>query len=157
MHSPTDLSPLSQHLNTGLPVEVLYQPDVVGGSLALGRGVGTDADFWDELGKEAADATPHLGAGANTRQRLNDFAFIAKAASKQALQGNKRRTYLAIQNKGAVSVFVSFGKPATLNSFEIPPGPGFFEPILGTTSSVYIISAAGDVMMTIIEGYRETA
>lgn len=155
MRDPSDLSPLPQHLNTGLPTEILYQPDVVGGSLALGRGKGEDGDFWDELSKEAGDATPIASAGANTRQRLNDFPFIAKAASRQALQGNAQRTYLALQNKGAASVFVSFGKPATLKSFEIPPGPGFFEPILGTTTSVHIIAAAGEQPVTVVEGYRE--
>ncbi len=153
MRDPTDMLPLPQHLNTGLPTEILYQPDVVGGSLALGRG---DGDFWDELSKEAGDATPISASGANTRQRLNDFLFIAKVANQQALQGNNHRTYFAIQNRGAASVFISFGKPATLKSFEIPPGPGFYEPILGTTTSVHVIAAAGEQPVTIIEGYPET-
>lgn len=148
---PTSMAPLSQWRNTGLPKDILYQPSVLGGS--LGIPLGSRDDFWGDLEAEAKDVTPVQG-GSNTRQAINDFQAEAKTTSGQVLQYNAKRTYFAIQNRGAASVFVAFGKPASLESFELPPGPGFLEPILGTVTSVHVISAAGVVPLTILEGFR---
>lgn len=156
MIDPTSLQPLPQYLNSGLPAEIFYQPDIVGGSHGFGPGEGTSDDFWDQLAAEAGDVQPINGRRGSLRQRLNDFPIVATTVSQQALQYNKNRTYFAIQNKGAVSIFIAFGRPATTDSFEIPAGPGFYEPILGTVSSVHVIAAAGTAMVQIVEGFRVT-
>ena len=145
------MQPLSQWENTALPKDILYQPGVIGGSHAIPRQ--RRDDFWDELADEAQDLTAVMGS-ANLRQVLNDFSVKAQPISDQVLQYNAKRTYFAIQNRGAASIFLAFGKPASLESFEIVPGPGFYEPILGTVSSVHVISAVADVPLTVIEGFR---
>ena len=159
MRDPTSLQPFDQWQNTGLPGELFYQPEVVGRSHGFGRkGVAGDTgNFWDELIDDAGDVAPIEKSGPNTRQRLNDFSFPASTTSQQALPGNKNRVYFSIQNRGPSSVFVSFGKPANVGtSFEVPPGPGFAEPILGTTSSVHVVAATGNPTVVIVEGFRDT-
>jgi len=139
----------------GLPPGVLYQPLEVGGSLGFG-GKGELEPFWDKLEAEA-EAMPDLGlpgAAANLRQNLNDFVFEATTVSRQVLPYSPTRIYLMLQNRGSADVFVSFGHTATLNGFEIPSGPGFYEPILGTVSSVHMIAASGTQPVTVVEGFR---
>lgn len=153
MRDPTSMAPLPQAQNTGLPEDVLFQPNVIGGSHALPAG--KRDDFWEQLGDEAQSEST-VNNGSNLRQRLNDFPVQAGLVSKQVLQYNAKRTYFAIQNRGASSVFIAFGRPASLESFELPPGPGLYEPILGTVSSVHVIAAVDDVPLIVIEGFRQT-
>lgn len=149
--------PLPEHLQTGLPPGILSQPDYVGGSLGFGPSEELE-DVWDKLEAEAAaDVLAPGVAGTNLRQVLNDFIFQATVVSQLVVPYNTARIYLMMQNVGAANVFVSFGRSASITagqSFRIAGAGGFYEPILGTTSSVHMITAAGTQPVNIVEGFR---
>jgi len=150
---------LPQDQQTGLPAGIYFQPIHVGGSLGFG-GKPELEPMWDKLEAEAAaaaDAGGAPGQGQNLRQRLNDFIFQALTTSELVVPYNADRIYLMMQNVGAGDVFVSFGRGASITpgaSFRIAAGGGFYEPILGTTSSVHMITAAGMQSVSIVEGFR---
>ena len=142
---------IPSEFQAGLPPEILFQPAHVGGSLGFG-GAERFETFWDQLEAEIAaeDVTP----GAVTiRQDLNTFLFVATNVSQLVLPYNKDRVYLMLQNQGTQNAFVAFGHVATSRDFRVPTGPGFYEPILGTVSSVHMITAAGTAPITVVEGF----
>lgn len=149
--------PLPQDRQAGLPPGILEQSDYVGGALGLDMPPELE-DVWDKLNEEAAETgRPAVagGPGPNLRQRLNNFAVNATVTSELVIPYNPNRIYLMVQNKGAADVFLGFGRAAdALSGFEIPAGPGFYEPILGTVSSVHIIAAAGVQLCVFVEGFR---
>ena len=143
---------------TGLPPGIYYQPKHVGGSLGFGAKAFLQP-MWDQLEAEAAaaaEAAPVAPGGAATlRNFLNNFLFQATTVSQLVVPYNRARVYLMMQNLGASSVFVAFGREATLaDSFQMVGGGGFYEPILGTTSSVHMIAAAGTQNVIIVEGFE---
>lgn len=142
---------IPQQFQAALPGDILYQPEKVGGSLGFSGKKPPGADFWDEL---EAEAEAGVGLGLNIRQTLNTFLFNATPVSQLVLPFNKARVYLMLQNQGTSRVFVAFGHTATDRDFQIPTGPGFYEPILGTVSSIHMISAAGTQPITVVEGFR---
>lgn len=150
---PRDLNEIIPlEFQAGLPAGILYQPPQVGGSLGFSKVKPAGADFWDDLEAEAAAG---VGApGADIRQILNTFLFNATPVSQLVLPFNKARVYLMLQNQGTSRAFVAFGHVATSRDFQIPTGPGFYEPILGTVSSVHMIAAAGTQPITVVEGFR---
>jgi hypothetical protein len=148
---PRDLNEIIPlEFQAGLPPGILYQPPEIGGSLGFSGSKPAGADFWDDLEAEAG-----VGVGAlNIRQTLNTFLFNATPVSQLVLPFNKARVYLMLQNQGTSRAFVAFGHVATDRDFQIPTGPGFYEPILGTVSSVHMISAVGTQPITVVEGFR---
>ncbi len=144
---------IPQDRQTGLPPEIYYQPLHVGGSLGFG-GKPSLASMWDKLDTEAA-AKALPGPAQSYLQVFNNFLFQATPVSQLVIPYNGTRTYLMLQNKGAASVFVSFGFAANIISgFELAAGGGFYEPVLGTVSSVHMISAAGSNNVVVVEGFR---
>ena len=149
---------LPQDRQTGLPAGIYFQPIHVGGSLGFG-GKPELEPMWDKLEAEAAAAAapgaPGYGGQASYLQNFNNFLFQAEVVSALIIPYNATRTYLMLQNKGASSVFLGFGREADVDSgFEIAGGGGFYEPILGTVSSVHGISAAGIQNVVVVEGFR---
>lgn len=150
---------IPQEFQAALPPGILWQPDHVGGSLGFG-GKPEYETIWDKLEADAEamippDALGVPGAGTDLRQDLTNFLFQATAASQLVVPFNRSRIYLMLENIGAANVFVAFGKPATTqDSFRIAGGGGFYEPILGTVSSVHMISAAGTQSVIVVEGFR---
>lgn len=140
-----------QEFQAGLPGGILYQPEKIGGSLGFSMPKPA-GDMWDDLERDVE--AEGVGAGADPRQVLNTFLFIATPISRLVLPYNKNRVYLMLQNQGTSTTFVAFGHTATSRDFQIPTGPGFYEPILGTVSSVHMISAAGSQPITVVEGFR---
>lgn len=153
-------APLPQDRQTGLPAGILFQPAHIGGSLGFG-GKPKIESVWDGLEAEASALAPGAGVpgapgvGPDLRQNLNDFVVQARVKSKLVIPYNPNRIYLMVQNRGSANVFISFGHAASdKSSFQISPGPGFIEPILGTVSSVHLVSAGGVQPVIIIEGFR---
>ena len=153
---------LPQDRQTGLPAGIYFQPIHVGGSLGF-AGKAQLEPMWDKLDAEAqaaaaaaADAGEVPGRGRRSYlQTFNNFLFQAETVSALIIPYNANRTYLMLQNKGASSVFLGFGREADAGSgFEIAGGGGFYEPILGTVSSVHGVSAAGIQDVTVVEGFR---
>lgn len=140
-----------QEFQAALPGGILYQPEKIGGSLGFSMPKPA-GDMWDELEREVA--AEGVGVGTDVRQVLNTFLFMANTTSRLVLPYNKNRVYLMLQNQGTSRAFVAFGHVATSRDFQIPTGPGFYEPILGTVSSVHMIAAAGSQPITVVEGFR---
>ena len=156
MHPNKQRAVLPQDRQTGLPPGIYYQPIHVGGSLGFGGKPGLEP-MWDKLeGEAAADAErAPLGPAQSYLQHFNNFLFQAVVTSELIIPYNPNRTYLMLQNKGVSSVFLGFGREAdVVSGFEIAGGGGFYEPILGTVSSVHGISAAGTQNVTVVEGFR---
>lgn len=142
---------LPQSLQAALPSSILYQPEHIGGSLGFGPPARL-GDMWDQLEAEA-EAAP--GAVADLRQVLNNFLFKATPLSELVIPYNAARIYLFMQNLGTADVFVGFGRVATLlDGMRMAAAGGFFEPILGTVSSVHMIAATGTQNVVIIEGLK---
>jgi hypothetical protein len=153
MHPVQLRAVIPQDQQTGLPPEIYYQPTHVGGSLGFG-GKPTLESMWDKLDAEAA-AKALPGPGQSYLQTFNNFLFQATPVSQLVVPYNRLRTYLMLQNNGAAAVRVGFGREADLNSgFAMAAGGGFYEPILGTVSSIHAISAAGTNNVVVIEGFR---
>ena len=146
---------LPQDQQTGLPPEIYYQPIHVGGSLGF-AGKPVLEPMWDKLEAEAAAAADQVpGQFRSYLQTFNNFLFQATVVSALIVPYNANRTYIMLQNKGASSVFLGFGREADAGSgFEIAGGGGFYEPILGTVSSVHAVAAAGIQDVAIVEGFR---
>lgn len=150
---------LPQDRQTGLPPGIYYQPIHVGGSLGF-AGKPVLEPMWDKLEAEAAATAAAAAPGPAGRfqsylQTFNNFLFQAATISELIIPYNPNRTYLMLQNKGVSSVFLGFGRRADVASgFEIAGGGGFYEPILGTVSSVHGIAAAGIQNVTVVEGFR---
>lgn len=150
---------LPQDRQTGLPASIYFQPIHVGGSLGF-AGKAQLEPMWDKLDAEAAAAAELAPGGPPGRyqaylQTFNNFLFQAETVSALIIPYNANRTYLMLQNKGAASVFLGFGREADAGSgFEIAGGGGFYEPILGTVSSVHGVSAAGVQDVTVVEGFK---
>lgn len=156
MHPNKQRAVLPQDRQTGLPAGIYYQPVHVGGSLGFGGKPGLEP-MWDKLEAEAEAAAERapLGPSGSYLQTFNNFLFQAVVTSELIIPYNVIRTYLMLQNKGVSSVFLGFGREADVASgFEIAGGGGFYEPILGTVSSVHGIAAAGTQNVTVIEGFR---
>lgn len=140
-----------------LPPGILFQSDYVGGSLGFGAPPKFDT-VWDKLEAEADAMVPAgaaRGRDTNLRQNLTNFLFQAVVTSDLIVPYNPGRIYIMIQNLGAANVFLAFGKPATVSdSFRLAAGGGFYEPILGTVSSVHGIAAAGAQNVIVVEGFR---
>lgn len=156
MHPNKQRAVLPQDRQTGLPPDIYYQPIHVGGSLGFGGKPDLES-MWDKLEGEAetaAEPAP-FGPGQSYLQHFNNFLFQAAVTSELIIPYNPNRTYLMLQNKGGASVFLGFGREADIVSgFEIAGGGGFYEPILGTVSSVHGIAAAGTQNVTVVEGFR---
>lgn len=154
MHPNQQRAVIAQDKQTGLPPGIYYQPLHVGGSLGFGAAPKLEA-LWDRLEAEAAAALAPGGAGASYLQTFNNFLFNATPVSQLVVPYNPQRTYLMMQNNGAAAVRVGFGRQADLTSgFVIAAGGGFYEPILGTVSSIHLISVAGTNAVVVIEGFR---
>ncbi len=156
MHPNKQRAVIAQDHQTGLPPDIYYQPIHVGGSLGFGGKPELDIQ-WDKLEADAAAEAERapLGPRESYLQNFNNFLFQAVVTSTLIVPYNINRTYLMLQNKGALSVFLSFGREADAASgFEIAGGGGFYEPILGTVSSVHGIAAAGTQDVTVVEGFR---
>lgn len=160
MHPAKQRGPVPLEHQTGLPPGIYYQPKHVGGSLGFGAKAFLQP-MWDQLEAEAAAeaaaaAEPVApGARANLRNFLNNFLFQAETASRLVVPYNRNRVYLMMQNLGVSDVFIGFGREATVNdSFRIVGDGGFYEPILGTTSSIHMIAAAGTQNVIIVEGFE---
>jgi len=152
---PRDLNEIiPMEYQAALPAGILYQPEHVGGAMGFAAGKPAE-DFWEDLEAEAeaaADAGP--GGAVSLRQSLHSFLIMVPTTSQLLLPYNANRIYLMLQNKGTASIFAAFGHTASSADFEIATGPGFYEPILGTVSSVHAVSAAGSQPLTVIEGFR---
>ena len=154
MHPNQQRAVIAQDHQTGLPAGIYYQPIHVGGSLGFGAAPKLEP-MWDRLEAEAAAALAPGGAGASYLQNFNNFLFNATLLSQLVVPYNPNRTYLMMQNNGAGAVRVGFGRQADLNSgFVIAAAGGFYEPILGTVSSIHLISAVGTNQVVVIEGFR---
>ena len=156
MHPNKQRAVIAQEHQTGLPPGIYYQPTHVGGSLGFGGKPDLES-IWDQLEADAAAAAERapLGPGQSYLQNFNNFLFQAVVTSALIVPYNINRTYIMLQNKGVSSVFVGFGREADAGSgFEIAGGGGFYEPILGTVSSVHGIAAAGTQNVTVVEGFR---
>lgn len=156
MHPNKQRAVIAQDHQTGLPADVYYQPIHVGGSLGFG-GKPDLEQMWAKLEAEADDAADRAPGGPRQSylQTFNNFLFQAIVTSELIIPYNPTRTYLMLQNKGVSSVFLGFGREADVASgFEIVGGGGFYEPILGTVSSVHGIAAAGIQNVTVVEGFR---
>ena len=154
----TGIVPL--HRQAGLPADILWVNPQVGGSLGF-RDPRDTGDIWDQLDVEAAEQAqdgPGVagapGGAANLRQNLHSFQVMVETTSGLVLPFSKDRIYLMLQNKGASKVFAAFGHTASEADFEVPTGPGFYEPILGTVSSVHMVASSGSQPVTVIEGFR---
>lgn len=157
-HPLAQRAPIPQDHQTGLPPGIYFQPVHVGGSLGF-AGKPRLEPMWDKLEAEAAAAAAGAPGGrfASYYQIFNNFLFQATTVSALIVPYNATRTYIMLQNKGASSVFLGFGREADAGSgFEIAGGGGFYEPILGTLSSVHGVSAAGIQDVTVVEGFRAT-
>lgn len=155
MHPLKQRAVIPQDRQTGLPAEIYYQPIHVGGSLGFG-GKPTLESMWDKLEADAAaaDLGP-AGPRQSYLQVFNNFLFQATPISQLVVPYNRTRTYLMLQNNGAAAVRVAFGRAADLTSgFVMAAGGGFYEPILGTVSSIHAIAAAGTNNVVVIEGFR---
>ena len=86
-------------------------------------------------------------------QILTNFRAIVGVADVVVLPFNPMRAYLFMVNTGALEIRVSFDRGAdAVSGIPIPSG-GFFEPILGTVSSVHAVSTAAAQSLVISEGF----
>jgi hypothetical protein len=99
-----------------------------------------------------------LIVGLSETARANQVLFgpphtvTVNGTSTQYLPANTLRTYLIIQNAGAVNVIVKFGGVQT-GSEGVVIGPGGnYEPIKAPANSVYMISASSTASVTLVEG-----
>lgn len=160
MHPAKQRGAVPLEHQTGLPPGIYYQPKHVGGSLGFGAKAFLQP-MWDQLEAEAAAAAvaaaqPGVsGRDFTLRNFLNNFLFQATTVSQLVVPYNRARVYIMMQNLGVSNVFIGFGREATVNdSFQIVGGGGFYEPILGTTSSIHMIAAAGTQNVIIVEGFE---
>lgn len=89
-------------------------------------------------------------------QTFTNFATVVPAVSTQIVPYNPQRAYLIIVNTGTVTMFVGFDRDAdAFNGVPIVAG-GNYEPILGTISSVSLLSSSGSQRAVLIEGFYGT-
>lgn len=148
-HPEKQRATVPQEFQAGLPPGILYQPVHVGGSLGFGLKP-RKTDVWDQID---SDAQASISGKADLRQDLYDFSVDIAAVSELVLPYNAKRIYLMVQNIGGAIAFLSFGKSATTNGFRLPAVTGFYEPILGTVSSVHAIGVAATTLV-VVEGFR---
>ena len=86
-------------------------------------------------------------------QILTNFRAVIGVADIIVLPFNPTRAYVFMTNTGAFEIRVAFDRGADgVSGVPIPAG-GFFEPILGTVSSVHAISTVAAQSLVIVEGF----
>lgn len=79
-------------------------------------------------------------------------AFTASTTSSKALDAQKYRKYLLIQNQGSVDIYVKFRGASTSSEGIIISAGGNYEPERPPKEAVYIESASGTPTVWIVEG-----
>jgi len=64
--------------------------------------------------------------------------------------GNTSRNYLLIQNKSTVTIYVSIGGAAVLNTGVQIVAGGYWEPLIPPNAAVYGITAAGTALTCVV-------
>ena len=154
--------PLPPYLQSGLPSDFsVYMPEA--GNVPDAAGVAEAARYLSDRKAHYADNMKKGGVlEMVTRiwlrmgmhgQKLTNFRAGVGVNDVVVLPFNPTRAYLFMVNTGALQVNVSFDRGAdTVSGIPIPAG-GFFEPILGTVSSVHAISTAVGQSLVITEGF----
>lgn len=86
-------------------------------------------------------------------QKLTNFRAAVGVADVVILPFNPTRAYLFMVNTGPLQINIAFDRGSDLVSGIPIPAGGFFEPILGTVSSVHAISTAVGQSLVIAEGF----
>lgn len=107
----------------------------------------------DTPGQPAGPGAASSASGGAYNARMANFTFETKLESQQILPGNPNRVYLAIQNRGANAIYVSFGQKASAETFELAAG-GFYEPYIAPDNSLNVLGVAAGDRIIVVEGTR---
>lgn len=153
------VTPLPQHEQSALPTDYNIQLDTPG--FTLGHVLET------RTGRPAHPLDGDRSAAARRRAVLNNilskigmrgqtfanFRADVTIQDELVLPYNPMRNYLIIVNTGPNTIFVAFERAAdSATGVPIVSG-GSYEPILGTVSSVHLISAITNQQAVVVEGF----
>lgn len=89
--------------------------------------------------------------------RMNTFNVVADINAQILLAANPRRNYVAIQNNGAVPIYVGFGSIPIIggqSALIFPPNTGItFENGRVPNNDVYVVSSTG-ALVSVVEGVQ---
>ena len=92
------------------------------------------------------------------RSVINDInavnaGHVIGTESVQVLVNNINRRYLLVQNNSAATIYLSFSNKAnTFDGLKIISG-GYYEPFIIPRSAVYLIAAAANSNVVVVEGF----
>lgn len=83
--------------------------------------------------------------------RITTYNYTTKTISEVVAPDDPNRAYLAMQNRGANAIFLSFGTKAGTESFRLVAG-GFYEPYIAPSTSLHILGTVAGENIVIVEG-----
>ena len=86
-------------------------------------------------------------------QVLTNFRADVGVIEETIIPYNPMRAYLFMVNTGAAEVRIAFDRAADTNTGVPIASGGFFEPILGTVSSMHAVAAVANQELVIVEGF----
>lgn len=151
VRGPNDPWPLFEQ--TALPSEHTVHLLEPGTTIGHDRGE-HPADDQNGIGAKARSLMARIFAKIGLHsQVLTNFRADVGLADQTLVPYNPMRSYLFVLNTGAASVFLAFDRVADANTGILIPAGGFYEPILGTVSSVHVIGNAAAQEVRVVEGF----